>query len=897
MKIVVFEADSGRHDALRAALAPLSDEVHLLDDFSAESDALLGADVIVLGPDASKEQPALDYVMREIPPRISRGLAVLVAMGDLSPGMRASWEESEPDDIIFGPLREEELALRLRLIIERLQDRRAMQLLERAFNNTDDGVLITKALPGGREILYANTGFEEMSGYSGAEVAGQSPNLLLGKRSDRKVAERIDNALDRGAPITEEVMLYRKDGSEFYVEAKVSPVSMSGGRATHFISVLRDISKRPDRFLYLQGREQMASNLLEKLPEGFLVTDRDGRITYVNKAMERLLGANRQGLIDGSMHQAIPEYEGSLIQRKFQEAREKDQRVTFPMQLPGSPRWLEVTVYASEDGLAATFRDISALRQSEEIFSLLKAAVDALDESIIITDGLAEPPGPRILYVNEAHCRLTGYHFAELIGQSPRIFHGPKTSREALDRIRRKMLAGLPVNSEVINYRKNGTEFYVLLNISPIRDQDGRIVNYISVQRDNTLRRREQEELMQSRKLQAVGELAGGIAHEFNNLLSPMVIQTEQLLAQHGNEPELREALLPIQQAISQSSALCRRILMLGRKDEEKKALVSLNEMITETVELLARTVDRRIEIKTVLGEGLLPLALSRVQIFQVLMNLILNARDTLLERLGHKALSSGGWEPCITISTESAKIHSPANTETTSKILPCQRIMVADNGMGMNEATRQRLFEPFFSTKDPGSGTGLGLATTWNIVQSLGGWLEVDSYVGEGSSISVYLPVSTDSFRLPEEPASDTQPMPEVDASKKSILLVDDNELLRVTMTRLLEKEGHTVTAVQDGREALDHVTENPDGYELIITDQNLPRLSGVDFITEMRRTGLRIPIILISGFLSEKTRRQLHDLGIRCILEKPIAPNDMLQAISSFGQPGANPLTVSQI
>jgi len=581
MKIVVFEADRSRHPALKQALSPLSDDVHVQArtdlENSSVADSLLGADILVFGAASSRLPATRDYVQHELPPRISRTSYVLATVTRDEPDLIRSWEKAEVDDILFGDLREDELVLRLTLAIERIQDRRAMQLIERAMNNTSDAILITKAHPEEREIIYANAGFEMMSGYSSSEVAGKTPKFLQGPKTDRKALERIHEALMNGQAITEELINYRKDGSEFFVELNISPISFGGGRPTHYISVQRDISKRPDRFLNLKGQQHLANAILENIQVGFLVLDQDGRVTYVNKAMESLLNANRQELLDGSVHQAIPAYEGSPFQKKFQQARESGHPVTFTAQLAGSPSWMEVIVNPTDDGLAASFRDNSASHRSEAIFSLLKAAVDSLDESIIITDSQINPPGPRILYINEAHCRLTGYHFAELIGQSPRIFQGEKTDRQTLDRIRRKLAAGSPVSVEVVNYRKDGSEFYVQMNISPIRDKDGNIINFISVQRDITTRLREQEELMQSRKLQAVGELAGGIAHEFNNLLSPMVIQTEQLLAQHGDDVELRESLLPIQQAISQSSALCRRILMLGRKDEEKKSLVSLN--------------------------------------------------------------------------------------------------------------------------------------------------------------------------------------------------------------------------------------------------------------------------------------------------------------------------------
>ena len=888
MKIVVFASDPAALESLSKGDLSREHELTLLPDFqplaTEVSDALIGADILVFGSQAAQSEAARDYVLRELPPRMNRLTLVLVALPSEQPELASAWEAAGMDDVIFGELNSGELELRLRLAVERIRDRRAMQLIERAINTTPDAFLITKGDPLSPEIIYTNAGFEEMTGFPTAEVAGRSLFSLESPETDRKASDRLRQAIRESRPATEEITQVRKDGGKLHIELSFAPIYSGGSKPSHFIGVQRNITRRPGSYVKESNQDQLAGSILEGVKEAIIALDQEGRVTFVNKAMERLLGKKRAELVNGSVYQAIPGYDGSPFQKKFQQVRDEHHAVTFTAQIQGLNAWYEIQAFPSQHGLVASCRDISATRQSDQIFSLLKAAVDALDESIIITDSQVDLPGPRILYANEAHCRLTGYQFAEMIGQTPRIFQGPKTEAKVLDRVRRKMLAGVPVTAECTNYRKDGSEYNVQWNVSPIRDRDGKITNFISVQRDMTTRLREQEELMQSRKLQAVGELAGGIAHEFNNLLSPMVIQTEQILDQYGEDADLREALQPIQQAIHQSSALCRRILMLGRKDDEKKALVSVNELVTETVELLNRTIDRRIELNTVLDKNLLPLVLSRVQIFQVLMNLILNARDTLLERLNHPALSSGDWVPHITISTDSAESNPPSPTgDTTRKMLPCQRIVVADNGMGMSEETRQRLFEPFFTTKDPGTGTGLGLATTWNIVQSLKGWMDVESYQGEGSTFSIYLPVTPESLMVKKEnDVTDTTPIPHIDTSKKTILSVDDNELLRKTMCRLLEKDGHAVTCAEDGQIALEFLTEDPERFELIITDQNLPKLSGVDLINQLREKGLHTPIILMSGFLSEQTRREITDLGVEKILDKPVTPTEMLQAIA---------------
>jgi PAS domain S-box-containing protein len=526
---------------------------------------------------------------------------------------------------------------------------------------------------------------------------------------------------------------------------------------------------------------------------------------------------------------------------------------------------------------------ITQSRKTEEFLLLLDAAIFALEEGVVITDSSVDLPGPCIIYANQAQAGMTGYTIEEMIGHTPRIFQGPKTDRLLLDQLRNCLTTGISFEGEMINYRKDGSEYLVRLTVSPVRDKNGAITHFISIQRDATHHRREQEELMQSRKLHAIGELAGGIAHEFNNLLSPMLIQAESIETNFGDIPTLKEELEPIHQAIEQATQLCSRILLLGRRSGETRSVVSINQIVIDTIQLLKKTIDRRIEIVQELDETLPPMLLPRSMILQVLINLTLNARDALVEKLLALQTKTDPWIPRITIKTGHTAAdpnHISGGTEADAMFY----LRVSDNGTGMNEETKRRLFEPFYTTKGPTVGTGLGMAVVWSIVQSLEGRLEVESQPSEGCTFIVHLPKPLDTPQPPviEPKKNTTALLPYLAPSVCRLLLVDDNHLLVQTYTRLLSKAGHSVTATRDAKEAIQIVQHDPEAFDLVITDLNLPQLSGYQLIREIRESGCKAKVVMISGYLNTEEGIFPEVEKADTVLAKPISPELLLQTIA---------------
>lgn len=354
---------------------------------------------------------------------------------------------------------------------------------------------------------------------------------------------------------------------------------------------------------------------------------------------------------------------------------------------------------------------------AEEQLQLLGTAIDQAGESIVITDHLAT-----IRYVNPAFERITGYRQAEVLGKNPRVLQSGRHDGAFYQQLWATLIAGGVWRGRFINRKKDGTLYIEDASITPVRDAAGVIVNYVAVKRDITHEIRLAEQAQQAQKLEAIGRLASGIAHDFNHLLAVINGHSELLLDLLGQSDELtRQSLMAIHQAGASGSALTRQLLALARRQQLQREVLDLNTIVTEVVALLQRLLGTTVCLVTRLEPTLDPIDADHGQIAQVLLNLALNARD---------AMPSGGT---LRISTE--RVLPPAEPA------PRVRLIVSDTGCGMDATVKAHLFEPFFTTKGPDRGTGLGLATVYGIVTQSGGQIAVESELGQGTQVIITFP------------------------------------------------------------------------------------------------------------------------------------------------------------
>ena len=401
----------------------------------------------------------------------------------------------------------------------------------------------------------------------------------------------------------------------------------------------------------------------------------------------------------------------------------------------------------------------------------------------------------------------------------------------------------------------------------PLEPADGRARICFLIE-DVTERRRQEAELAQGRRLRAIGELVGGIAHEFNNLLTPIRLSAELIRADWPHDPALHDQLRIIGGAAERSAHLVQRLLTFGRQSESHPEQFDLHAVVDANIELLRPTSDRRIAIASTVSADLPPLFLPVGAVHQIILNLLLNARDTVTDKF--TSTPAADWQPRIVV--EGAVVSAPdaAIASPVPRASGWIRLTVRDTGRGMPAPVLERLFEPFYTTKEVGRGTGLGLATVWHLVTGFGGRVEVESTVGEGSAFHVLLPVFA-TAGAPAEP--DAAPAPSRATAPRRLLLVDDEEAIVQLVSTLLRRRGHEVTAVDSATAAWTLLSTAPETYDAVLLDLNMPGINGVEFARRARALPFRRPLIVVSGRVSDVDRAALAAIDVTAVILKPFS------------------------
>jgi hypothetical protein len=498
----------------------------------------------------------------------------------------------------------------------------------------------------------------------------------------------------------------------------------------------------------------------------------------------------------------------------------------------------------------------------QETGELFRLALDLAPAGLLAADASG-----RILLVNREVERLFGYTRDELIGQPveilvPDSLRGSHSEwRAAYDRdpAPRSMGAG----RELFGLRKDGTEFPVEIGLNPI-PISGRMLVFASIV-DVTQRQQLEEQLRQSQKLEALGTIAGGIAHDFNNLLLSIVGHAELAQAGAPGDARLRDDLDQILKAADRGRDLVQRILTFSRQHKVSRVPVRLERPVRDALRLLRASLPSTIEIRESLDPST-PLVLSDdTEIHQILMNLATNAA---------LAMEGGGRLDVrlvpFAIGEEFVQRHPEARRGLHA------RLTVEDNGQGMSPGVARRAFEPFFTTRPPGAGTGLGLSVIRGIVRAHGGLIELASRPGEGTRVDVYLP-ALEAGQAARERVDEDAPAP----SQGHILLVDDEEVLAILQKRRLEDFGYRVTMHSSSAAALDDFRARPGDFDLLITDNTMPRMSGMALAREVHELRPELPVLMISGVLETDDPVALSARGIRGVLQKPHSARQLDEAV----------------
>jgi PAS domain S-box-containing protein len=383
--------------------------------------------------------------------------------------------------------------------------------------------------------------------------------------------------------------------------------------------------------------------------------------------------------------------------------------------------------------LRAPLRPVLLRKRAEESLALLHAALSVTQDAVLITE--AEPidqPGPRIVFVNPGFTRMTGWEPCEVIGRTPRLLQSEQTDRAALDRIRAALLAWQPVREELLNQRRDGTPFWVEIEITPLAGADGWFTHWVAVQRDITAQRAADERLLETEKFKALGQLTGGLAHDFNNLLTVISLNLEIATDMIGDDHPVLDLIEPAMKAASSGAQLTSSLLSFARRQPLVARTSDVNALLGEMASLAARTLGGRHPIRLALRPDLPPCAIDRVQFESAVLKLLINSRD---------AMPSGGE---ITLGSDLVTVPA-GGTAALPDLSPGRYVSVAvtDTGMGIPAELREKVFEPFFTTKLVGQGTGLGLSMAMGFARQSGGQITLDSVAGGGTTVRLLLPAA----------------------------------------------------------------------------------------------------------------------------------------------------------
>nr|WP_321466909.1 PAS domain S-box protein [uncultured Desulfobulbus sp.] len=506
------------------------------------------------------------------------------------------------------------------------------------------------------------------------------------------------------------------------------------------------------------------------------------------------------------------------------------------------------------------FTDMSNKFKMEEGRKLLATAVDQAAESVIITD-----VNGNIEYVNPAFEEISGYSFAEVLGKNPNILKSGDTPSYHYKLMWEDISQGKVWRGTFTNKKKNGAVYCEEATVTPVKDHNGRIINYVAVKRDITKHLILEKQIRQSQKMQAIGMLAGGIAHDFNNILTAILGYAELCQLQCEKETVLHKNIEEIVRAADRAGQLVDQILKFSRRGSKELTSLKLSTIVKEATKLLRASFPAHIDLNLEISEEIYVKA-DPTQIHQIVMNLCTNAYQALEGEVGK-----------IKIRLFRKQL-SPKEGIEIGRLQPGNYacLQIEDTGKGIPEEYLQRIFEPYFSTKKMQEGTGLGLSVVHGIVNDHRGAITVESTLGQGSCFSVYLPEAE-----PDQAKTPIELVEEAYTLSGNILVVDDEQPILDFFDQILEHLGFTVKACHSALEAYQVFVQEPQTFDLVITDMGMPEMTGLQLTHKLHEVDKTTPVILCTGYSEQVTSENYAAMGLSGYIAKPFTAESLIKEV----------------
>jgi two-component system cell cycle sensor histidine kinase/response regulator CckA len=615
----------------------------------------------------------------------------------------------------------------------------------------------------------------------------------------------------------------------------------------------------------LQDSEKRYRRLFESAKDGILILDADtGKVVDVNPFLLQLLGYSYEAIYGQYLWELGVFKDVAASKEAFRTLQDNEyiRYDDLPLEtLDGRPIAVEFVsnVYLVDHSkvIQCNIRDITQRKWADAERKRLMAAIEQVGEVIVMTDALGV-----IQFVNPAFERATGYSRTEALGQTPRLLKSGEQDESFYRNLWRTITGGGVWAGRMVNRRKDGTLCTEEATISPVRDPSGRIVSFVSVQRDITEHLRLTTQFQQAQKMEAVGQLAGGVAHDYNNMLSVILGYAEVALTMVDPAQPLYADLEEIHKAAMRAADITRQLLAFARKQTILPAVLDLNQSVASALKMLRRLIGEGIELLWLPGDGLYPIKMDPVQIDQILANLCVNARDAIAD-VGK-----------VTIETRNAVLDETycaghPGVEPGEYAL----LSVCDDGHGMDGETLEQIFEPFYTSKEVGRGTGLGLSTVYGIVQQNRGAIDVDSALGTGTTFKIYL-------RRYAGQGSDGRVESDAGIPRsrgEAVLVVEDEPALLKMDRMLLERLGYRALAAGTPREAIALASAHESGIDLLLTDVVMPEMNGPDMAERVRSHHPATKVLFMSSHTTDViAHRGVLDMGVNFI-QKPFSMKEL--------------------
>lgn len=704
----------------------------------------------------------------------------------------------------------------------------------------------------GTRVLRTSDDFNQVLGFRVPPGRPYTEALLSysAPQYDRMVAA-VEKCLATGEPMDVTRTLVRSDGTELHVRTIGEAVRDDGGRIVRVQGAFYDITLVVEAERQRKTLEERLSLTLGQIASGVFFFDHDWRFLYANETGARYVQTTIAGLLGTTLWEQFPEAVDSVFGAAYR--RTMSERVVTRAREYYEPlgMWFEAIAYPTSDGMALQLHDVTEdqqtrlqLQETTERLRSQAALLDAARDAIMVRD-----LDHRVTYWNHGAEDMFGWPAEEMLGRSVRdvLYADPVD----FDRSTAEVLRTGFWQGELRKQTRDGRTIILDCRWQLVRDAEGRPTAVFAVDSDITEFRDAEERRYRVQRMESLGTLAGGIAHDLNNVLTPILIAAQLLRTDEADEGR-RRLLGSIETGAKRGADMIRQVLSFARGEEGQRRPVDTNALLRDLLTFCRDTLPKSVTIAPDLDPALLPVMGDRTQLLQVLVNLITNANH---------AMPSGGT---LTVR---------AGVADRDRVV----ISVGDTGSGMSEETVSRIFEPFYTTKEQGRGTGLGLSTSVSIVRSHGGTLEVVTKLGEGSTFTITLPASSSDAMPPAAPAREERAP---GGSGELILVVDDEDEVRHLVRDSLEGAGYRTLEAHDGAQALGVLAEHADAVRLVVMDVMMPGLGGRATLDRLAVEHPGLPVLVASGFDADNLVSSRSDVAR--FLPKPFTVPELLLGVS---------------